>query len=267
MSMYGISSEAGGKIAVEEINAAGGILGRQVKMITRDDKLNPEVGLREAKDLLATENVDFLTGTISSAVGVAVSTTFRSIMGLTPPRSGRVALGGQDLRGKQPFEIARLGVGLVPEDRDIFPNLTVRENLEIAAKPPRKGTRGEAWTIERVRELFPVLRERDRQWGGTLSGGEQQMLTIARTLMGNPIVLLLDEPSEGLAPKITQAIHQQILALKKSGMTILLSEQNSTFALGVSDRAYILEKGHVLWRGPVSELQAKPEILKTHLGV
>jgi branched-chain amino acid transport system ATP-binding protein len=199
--------------------------------------------------------------------GVGKTTTFRSVMGLTPPRTGSVVLHGADLRGKQPFEIARLGVGLVPEDRDIFPNLTVRENLEIAAKPPQKRTRGEAWTVERVRELFPVLRERDRQWGGTLSGGEQQMLTIARTLMGNPILLLLDEPSEGLAPKITQAIRQQILALKKSGMTILLSEQNSAFALGVSDRAYILEKGHVLWQGRVAELHARPEILKTHLGL
>jgi branched-chain amino acid transport system ATP-binding protein len=199
--------------------------------------------------------------------GVGKTTTFRSIMGLTPPRSGSVTLHGEEIRGRQPFEIARMGIGLVPEDREIFPDLTVRENLEIAAKPARAGTRDHAWTIDKVHQLFPVLRERDSQWGGTLSGGEQQMLTLARTLMGNPSLLLLDEPSEGLAPKITKLIHEQILALKKSGMTILLSEQNSGFALSLADRAYILEKGHVVWHGRVSELEERPEILRTHLGV
>ena len=199
--------------------------------------------------------------------GVGKTTTLRSIMGLTPPRSGSIKLQGEEIRGKQPFEIAHRGVGLVPEDRIIFPDLTVRENLEIAIQKGRKDRPAGGWTIEKVHRLFPVLHYRDRQWGGTLSGGEQQMLTIARTLMGNPRLLLLDEPSEGLAPLVTKAIGEQILALKKEGLTILLSEQNSTFALKVCDRAYILEKGQVNWQGQISELKEKPEIMKTYLGV
>jgi branched-chain amino acid transport system ATP-binding protein len=199
--------------------------------------------------------------------GVGKTTIFRSIMGLTPPRSGIIKLYGSDIAGKKPYEIARLGVGLVPEDREIFPDLTVRENLEIASKKGGKENQQEPWTIEKVRRLFPILAERDNQWGGTLSGGEQQMLTIARTLMGNPSLLLLDEPSEGLAPMITKAIEEQILLLKKEGLTILLSEQNSSFALRVSDRAYILEKGHILWQGTPGELRGKPEIMMTYLGV
>jgi branched-chain amino acid transport system ATP-binding protein len=199
--------------------------------------------------------------------GVGKTTIFRSIMGLTPPRSGSIKLYGNEITGKEPYEIARLGVGLVPEDREIFPDLTVRENLEIACKKGRKENQVEDWTIEKVHQLFPILEDRDNQWGGTLSGGEQQMLTIARTLMGNPSLLLLDEPSEGLAPMITKAIEEQILLLKKEGLTIFLSEQNSSFALRVSDRAYILEKGHILWQGKPSELREKPEIMMTYLGV
>jgi branched-chain amino acid transport system ATP-binding protein len=188
-------------------------------------------------------------------------------MGLTPPRSGTITFSGEALRGKQPFEIARLGVGLVPEDRIIFPDLSVRENLEIAVKNGQKGNQSGNWTIEKVHRLFPILEARDKQWGGTLSGGEQQMLTIARTLMGNPTLLLLDEPSEGLASIVIETIEEQILTLKKEGLTILLSEQNSNLALNVSDRAYILEKGQVCWQGMVSELRERPEIMKTHLGV
>jgi len=199
--------------------------------------------------------------------GVGKTTTLRSIMGLTPPRSGTIKLYGKEVRGKQPFEIARLGVGLVPEDRIIFPDLTVRENLEIAVKKGQKRKQDGGWTIEKIHRLFPVLEARDKQWGGTLSGGEQQMLTIARTLMGNPRLLLLDEPSEGLAPMVTRVIEEQILALKKEGLTILLSEQNSNFALNVSDRAYILEKGQIGWQGPIHELREKPEIMMTYLGV
>lgn len=199
--------------------------------------------------------------------GVGKTTTFRSIMGLTPPRSGNIKLYEKEIRGKQPFEIARLGVGLVPEDRLIFPDLTVRENLEIAIKKGQKTKQAEGWTIEKIHRLFPILESREKQWGGTLSGGEQQMLTIARTLMGNPRLLLLDEPSEGLAPMVTQVIEEQILALKKEGLTILLSEQNSSFALNVSDRAYILEKGQVSWQGSVADLREKPEIMVTYLGV
>jgi branched-chain amino acid transport system ATP-binding protein len=199
--------------------------------------------------------------------GVGKTTTFRSIMGLTPPRSGCIQLNGKDINGKQPFEIARLGVGLVPEDREIFPDLTVLENLEIAVKKSPGGKKDANRTLEKVYNLFPILQERKKQLGGTLSGGEQQMLTIARTLMGNPLLLLLDEPSEGLAPMVIKAIQDRILVLKKEGLTILLSEQNSSFALNVSDRAYILEKGHVLWQGHVLELKENPEIMKTYLGV
>jgi branched-chain amino acid transport system ATP-binding protein len=199
--------------------------------------------------------------------GVGKTTTFRSIMGLTPPRSGSVKFQGEEIRGKPPFQVYRLGIGLVPEDRIIFPDLTVRENLEIAVQKGKKEKISSDWTIDKVHQLFPVLKARDKQWGGTLSGGEQQMLTIARTLMGNPRLLLLDEPSEGLAPLVVRAIGEQILALKKEQMTILLSEQNSGFALKVSNRAYILEKGHVTWQGEIAELKNKPEIMKNYLGV
>ena len=198
--------------------------------------------------------------------GVGKTTTLRSIMGLTPPRTGTIQFQGSEIRGKQPFEICRLGLGFVPEDRVIFPDLTVRENLEIAVKKEDKG-KETGWTVEKVHRLFPILKERDKQWGGTLSGGEQQMLTIARTLMGNPRLVLLDEPSEGLAPLVVRAIGEHILALKKEGITLLLSEQNSSFALKVSDRAYILEKGQVTWKGNISELRENPEIMKNYLGV
>jgi branched-chain amino acid transport system ATP-binding protein len=199
--------------------------------------------------------------------GVGKTTTFRSIMGLTPPRSGSIKFMGEEIKGKQPFEIYRLGIGLVPEDRIIFPDLTVHENLEIAIRKVHQGKKVGGWTIEKVHRLFPILKIRDKQWGGTLSGGEQQMLTIARTLMGNPCLLLLDEPSEGLAPLVVKAIEEQILLLKKEGMTILLSEQNSSFALKISDRGYILEKGQVAWQGGISGLKSDPEIMKNYLGL
>ena len=198
--------------------------------------------------------------------GVGKTTTFRSIMGLTPPRSGSIKFRGDELKGKQPYEVCYAGVGFVPEDRIIFPDLTVRENLEIAIKKGEK-RKNAGWSVEKIHRLFPILQERDRQWGGTLSGGEQQMLTIARTLMGNPQLLLLDEPSEGLAPLVVRAIGEQVLALKKEGITVLLSEQNSRFALKISDRAYILEKGHVTWKGNIFELRENPQIMKNFLGV
>src|SRR5262249_52035222 len=158
----------------------------------------------------------------------ATSTPLRSIIGLAPPREGRIRLRGRDLQGLPPFRVARLGIGYVPEDRRVFPNLTVRENLEVARKT--WGNRGSAvWTAERVFELFPHLFERRGQRAGSLSGGEQQMLTIARTLMGGPEVLLLDEPSEGLAPLVVEALDQQLRRLKAAGLTIVLTEQNVRF--------------------------------------
>jgi branched-chain amino acid transport system ATP-binding protein len=197
--------------------------------------------------------------------GVGKTTTLRSIMGLTPPRSGSVKFCGKEIKGRQPFEIARRGVGFVPEDRIIFPDLTVRENLEMGIKGGRRDDG--KWTLERVYALFPRLKERDSQEGGTLSGGEQQMLTIARTLMGNPRFLLLDEPSEGLAPLVVRMLGEQVRLLKMDGITILLAEQNANFALKLSDRAYILEKGLVCWCGNALELKEKPGIMEKYLGI
>ena len=196
--------------------------------------------------------------------GVGKTTLMRSIIGLTPPRKGTISFQGTRINGKQPFRIARLGVGFVPENRDIFPNLTVQENLEIAII---KRKTADTWNLDTVYALFPVLRERAKQWGGTLSGGEQQMLTIARTLMGNPILLLLDEPSDGLAPLVVEVIKEQILRIQEEGMTIFLSEQNSVTALEVSQRAYILEKGQVSWQGRTSALSEDPQIMEKYLGV
>lgn len=195
--------------------------------------------------------------------GVGKTTTLRSIMGLTPFRSGTILFKGLDLTGKQPFEIARMGIGFVPEDRIIFPDLTVKENLEIGVRRKSDGR----WTLDRIFRMFPILEKRHSQMGGTLSGGEQQMLTIGRTLMGNPALLMLDEPSEGLAPLVVRELSNQVRDLKKNRMPILLTEQNTSFTLMLSDRGYILEKGHVRWDGPVSELKQKPEILRNYLGI
>ena len=198
--------------------------------------------------------------------GAGKTTTVRSIVGLTPPRSGRITLRGHDLVGLPPFRIARQGIGFVPEDRRVFFNLTVAENLEVARKTWGNGAAG-AWTAERVYELFPILRERRRQAGGTLSGGEQQMLTIARTLMGNPEVLLLDEPSEGLAPLVVDNLRQQLRRLKASGLTIVLAEQNVRFVSELGDRVYILEKGMVRYQGSMAAFLADAEVRQAYLAV
>ena len=198
--------------------------------------------------------------------GAGKTTTVRSIVGLTPPRSGRITLRGRDLAGLAPFRIARLGIGFVPEDRRVFPNLTVHENLEVARQTWGNAATG-GWTQERVFELFPILRERRRQAGGTLSGGEQQMLTIARTLMGNPQVLLLDEPSEGLAPLVVETLRQQLGRLKASGLTLVLAEQNVRFVSELGDRVYILEKGMVRYQGSMAEFIADAEVRQAYLAV
>jgi branched-chain amino acid transport system ATP-binding protein len=198
--------------------------------------------------------------------GAGKTTTVRSIVGLTAPRAGRITLRGHDLVGLAPFRIARLGIGFVPEDRRVFPNLTVYENLEVARQTWGNGTAG-AWTIPRVFELFPILRERRRQAGGTLSGGEQQMLTIARTLMGNPAVLLLDEPSEGLAPLVVETLRQQLAHLKETGLTIVLAEQNVRFVSALGDRVYILEKGMVRYQGSMAEFLADEQVRQAYLAV
>jgi len=196
--------------------------------------------------------------------GVGKTTTLKSIIGLTPPRQGRITYNDQALIGLPPYEIARLGIGYVPDDRLIFPDLTVRENLEIAVKPSRFGSM-EPWTIDRIYEFFPNLKNLDDHKGGYLSGGEQQMLTMGRTLMGNPALMLLDEPVEGLAPVIVNEITQQIRHLKKMGLSILFAEQNIQFAMEISDRGYILEGGQVRYEGTISDLEEKPEIKQKYL--
>lgn len=196
--------------------------------------------------------------------GVGKTTTFRSIMGLTPPRSGSIRWNGAEIVGKPPHEINRLGIGFVPEDRRIFPELTVWENLDIAMRPGRGGN---VWTLDKVYELFPDLAGlRDRK-GGYLSGGQQQMLTIARSLMGNPDLLLLDEPSEGLAPLVVRELRHQIARMRDQGLSILLAEQNLGFVLALSDRVYILEKGEVKFSGAPDEVRDNPEIVKRYLTV
>jgi branched-chain amino acid transport system ATP-binding protein len=189
--------------------------------------------------------------------GVGKTTTLRAIMGLTPPTSGRVVWKGRDIAGLPPFRIARLGIGLVPEDRRIFAELTVRENLDVAGRAAGRPGR---WTIDAVFGLFPKLRQLAERQGGYLSGGEQQMLTIGRTLMGNPELLLLDEPSEGLAPLVVENLLEQIGRLKREGLTILLAEQGVDFSLALADRIYVLEKGAVRFSGQAAELRDNPAL-------
>jgi branched-chain amino acid transport system ATP-binding protein len=189
--------------------------------------------------------------------GVGKTTTMRSVMGLTPPASGRVMWKGEDITGWPPHKVARAGIGFVPEDRRIFAELSVWENLDVAG---RAGRRRGHWTIETVYELFPVLRALRNRQGGFLSGGEQQMLTIGRTLMGNPELLLLDEPSEGLAPLVVEALRLKIDELRKAGLTILLAEQGVEFSLSLADRVYVLEKGAVRHAGPAAQLREDKEL-------
>lgn len=195
--------------------------------------------------------------------GVGKTTTMRSIIGLTPPRRGRVVWKGRDVTGRPPYQIARAGIGFIPEDRRIFADLTVWENLDVASRGAGHG----GFTVERVFDLFPKLRELVDRQGGFLSGGEQQMLTIARTLMGNPELLLLDEPSEGLAPLVVETLRQQLGRLKASGLTLVLAEQNVRFVSELGDRVYILEKGMVRYQGSMAEFLADAEVRQAYLAV
>jgi branched-chain amino acid transport system ATP-binding protein len=196
--------------------------------------------------------------------GAGKSTTLKSVMGLIERKIGAISFAGEDISHVRPHEIARLGLGYVPEDRRIFTDLTVAENLEVGRQPARSD---EAWTPERLFELFPNLAEARHRLGGRLSGGEQQMLTVARTLMGNPRLILLDEPSEGVAPIIVDAMADMMLALKKTGVAIVLSEQNLPFAELVSDRAYVIEKGEMRFSGTMRDLSANEELRRAHLEV
>jgi branched-chain amino acid transport system ATP-binding protein len=184
--------------------------------------------------------------------GAGKTTTFKSIMGIVPPKSGSIHYNGVPIAKLPPFKTCALGLGYVPEDRRIFSGLTILENLEVGKQPERKGL--EAWTPEHLFELFPNLAERRNQAGGTLSGGEQQMLTIARTLMGNPEMIILDEPSEGLAPVIVDQLADTIQTLKEKGVSILLAEQNLNFAKFICDRAYIIYQGSVCHESTIDKL-------------
>jgi branched-chain amino acid transport system ATP-binding protein len=197
--------------------------------------------------------------------GAGKSTTMKSIMGLVPPASAHIAFDGVEIAGRTPHEIARAGLGYVPEDRRIFTDLTVMENLEVGRQRARDGA--PQWTIERLFAIFPNLAEMRDRPSGRMSGGEQQMLTIARTLMGNPRAILLDEPSEGLAPVIVEQMANTIWALKSEGLTVLLSEQNLHFATLVSDRAYIIEKGRIRYEGTIDALMRDDAVRSQYLSV
>ncbi|HIC85748.1 MAG TPA: ABC transporter ATP-binding protein [Desulfobacterales bacterium] len=195
--------------------------------------------------------------------GVGKSTTFKSIMGLVQVKRGQILFQGTPIAGLPPYKICSLGIGYVPEDRRIFTGLTVMENLEVGKRPPRPGI--EPWTPERLFELFPNLKALKDRPGGQISGGEQQMLTIARTLMGNPELLILDEPSEGLAPVIVDQLAETIWSLKSNGVTVLLAEQNLTFSKKVSDKAFIIDHGRVCHESPINQLS--DEICQMYLAV
>ncbi len=194
--------------------------------------------------------------------GAGKTTTMKSIMGLTPPKQGTIKFKGEEITGRQPYLLARKGIGYVPDDRRIFADLTVGENLEIAA---RKTKNGEGWDKERVYELFPALKAMESRKGGCLSGGEQKMLAIARALMGNPELLLLDEPTEGLAPALILTLEERIRKLKETGLTVLLAEQNVRSALRLSDRGYIIDNGQIRYQGSVDELRENEDVRKKYL--
>lgn len=200
--------------------------------------------------------------------GVGKSTTLKSMMGLVKARKGSIRFKEQELIGKRPFEIARLGVGYVPEDRRIFRSLTVHENLSIGIKGSEDGRKqGQGWTIEKIYDFFPLLKNRQNNKGGHLSGGEQQMLTVARTLMGNPELILVDEPTEGLAPLIVKDVLEMLAAVRKSGVTILMVEQNFKGAVKIANRFYVMGKGKVVFMGSVEELMAAEDIRRDYLEV
>jgi branched-chain amino acid transport system ATP-binding protein len=213
-------------------------------------------------------NFEVAAGTVVALLGrngAGKTTTMKSIMQMVRPRSGSVIYKGQDITNWPSHKVARNGLGYVPEERRIFTQLTVLENLEVGRQPPRDGCT--TWTDQMVFDLFPNLAERRNNRGKALSGGEQQMLTIARTLMGNPAFILLDEPSEGIAPVIVEQMARVILQLKSEGLTVLLSEQNLHFAQAVADGVVIIEHGTQKFVGTLAELQAQPDIRDQYLSV
>ncbi len=196
--------------------------------------------------------------------GAGKTTTLRSIMGLTPPKTGSVKFYGEEMTGKPPYKIAQKGIGYVPDNRLIFPDLTVRQNLEVAIKKSQH-FKGDPWTVDRIYEIFPKLKILEKHLGGYLSGGEQQMLTIGRTLMGNPELILLDEPVEGLAPLVVRDFAERLLKLKEIGVTILFSEQNVRFSLAIADRAFVIDRGRIRYEGSIAELSTNEEVKRDYL--
>jgi len=194
--------------------------------------------------------------------GAGKTTTLKSIMGLTPPKQGSIRFKGEEISGMEPYLLARKGIGYVPDDRRIFADLTVGENLEIAARQLKEE---QGWSKEKVYEIFPALRDIEHRKGGCLSGGEQKMLAIARALMGNPDLLLLDEPTEGLAPVLVHALEEKIKKLKEAGLTVLLAEQNVRSALRLSDHGYIIDNGQIRYQGSIEELKENEEVRKKYL--
>jgi len=195
--------------------------------------------------------------------GAGKTTTFRSIIGLTPPKKGSIKFRGQEIVGKPSYRIAKMGIGFVPDTRRIFPDLTVRQNILVARREKEKAV----WNLETIYALFPKLRELDTHMGTQLSGGEQQMLTVARTLMTNPELLLLDEPGEGLAPLVIQTMKEQLGEIKKLGITMLICEHNVGLATALSDRGYVIDKGTIRYQGTIEELQKNEEVRKKYLMV
>jgi branched-chain amino acid transport system ATP-binding protein len=195
--------------------------------------------------------------------GAGKTTTFRSIIGLTPPKKGSIKFKSQEVIGKPPYRIAKMGIGFVPDTRRIFPDLTVRQNILVARREKEKAV----WNLETIYALFPKLRELDTHMGTQLSGGEQQMLTVARTLMTNPDLLLLDEPGEGLAPLVIQAMKVQLGEIKKLGITMLICEHNVGLATALSDRGYVIDKGTIRYQGTIEELQKNEDVRKKYLMV
>ena len=195
--------------------------------------------------------------------GAGKTTTFRSIIGLTPPKKGSIKFRDKEIIGKPPYRIAKMGIGFVPDTRRIFPDLTVRQNIMVARREKEKAV----WNLETIYALFPKLRELDTHMGTQLSGGEQQMLTVARTLMTNPELLLLDEPGEGLAPLVIQAMKEQLGEIKKLGITMLICEHNVGLATALSDRGYVIDKGTIRYQGTIEDLRKNEDVRKKYLMV
>ena len=200
--------------------------------------------------------------------GVGKSTALKSVMGIVQPREGSILFGGEELIGREPYQISRMGIGFVPEDRRIFPSLTANENLLMGIRRGKnEAPSKQGWTIEKVYEDFPQLKERKNSKGAHLSGGEQQMLTVARTLMGNPELMLIDEPTEGLAPTIVKDVLNMLSAIRESGVAILMVEQNFKASIKIADRFYIMSKGQIVFEGDGEALQAAEEVRKRYLEV